>query len=213
MSNFMTGSQVAAKQVEVKFCTNEEVLNAMSKALAFAINQSNSTIKDVMGLQALEACFKYALSVVLALDSGAKPIHDAVPNFFTDLFMSLNSQYRGVRIMVGELKPMPRPSEYDDFVALMQSVGLPMGRPAKVDPYTTSKVAQYGVKNFDDVPTLVGVERDNVSIEELVVRSMLTASAKEQDKLDRILGHLDYMYVSVDELARNWACSLPTGNC
>jgi hypothetical protein len=208
MSNIISGSQVAAKGQEVEVMVDEEVKANIARMLAITITQGNPTLISLMSVDDIASCFSYALNVVLAVDSGAKPVHDAVPIFFTDLFMPINAKYRGVRITVNPLTMPERPSLYAEFVSLMASVGVPMGRPQRIDPYGESKVMQLGLKMVDGEIYICGVD-SQVTIEELVVRAMLTVSKQEQDKLDRILGHLDQLYASRDELVRQWACSIP----
>lgn len=208
--NKITGSKVAANGVNLVVEINDDVVQSTASKLAVALVMRNDSVSNIISVQECEECFCYALKQILAQDTGAKPCYDLVPQFFADITMSINSVYRGVRIRVSPISRSERPNSYERFLDVLVSVDIPVGKPLKVSETETSNVMKIGVVQLNGCDTLVGVESE-VSIEELVVRSMLAVPAEEQEKIDRIVGHMDQMYFSRDELVRQWACSLPVG--
>lgn len=210
MDNKILGSQAAANGVKVEVELDNETCSRVGKMLAMTVMQSHPTVGQLMKVSDVAQCFTYALSIVVSVDSGARPKFDPVPTFFTDLFIPISLNYRGVRVTVSELDTVERPAFYDDFVDIMSSVGVCMGRPGRVDLFQDSRILQIGMKNVDETKFLCGIE-SSITIEELIVRSMIAVSDEENEKLSRVIGHMEYLYVSRDEIIRNWACSLPAG--
>lgn len=206
--NKLSGVKVASRGETISVDINEEVVNSVARTLAITLTLSNDSVSQVLSREQAEECFAYALNVILSQDSGAKPSHELVPTFLSDITMSLSCLYRGVNIHVSPLKSGERPDSYAIFLDVLTSLGIPTGKVLKVDPTSTSNVLKIGLSDFGGTYMLVGVEGD-VSIEELVVRSMIAVQEAEQDKLTRIIGYMDNMYMSRDELVRQWACSLP----
>lgn len=206
----LTGSKVAANGVNLTLTINEDVVKSMASKMANALVLRNDSVLELLDADECEACFCYALKCILAQNSGAKPSYESVPQFLSDITMSINAVYRGVRIRIEPLASGERPDSYETFLDVLVSIGIPVGRPLKVNSTETSNVLKIGVVQLNGCETLVGVEPE-ILIEELIVRSMLEVPEKEQEKLDRIVGHMDQMYYSRDELVRQWACSLPVG--
>lgn len=211
MERKISGSKVASRGVEIKVVINDEVVHAIAKKLAIALTLSNNSISSVLENDDAEQCFAYSLYTILSQNSGAKPSYELVPAFLSDISMPLDAKYRGVVIHVKCLETSERPHSYDVFLDVLQSLGLRVGKVLRVDPNGFSNVLLAGTRMFGEAEVLVGVEVE-ISIEELVVRAMLNVQQEEQDKLNRIIGYMDNMYLSRDELVRNWACSLPVGN-
>lgn len=211
MSMKYTGSKLAAAGVKVEVEINDEVVSSVAQKLAVAMCVSNHSVGQLIEVDEAEECFSYALRVVLCQNSGARPSHELVPLFLSDITHSLEAEYRGVRIHVSELEAPKRPNSYGLFLDVLSSIGVPSGKVLKVDPFETTNVMKASVVDVNGVPTLVGVN-DDMTIEELIVRAMLEVPEQESDKLKKVLGHMDYQYVSRDELLRQWACSLPVGN-
>lgn len=205
------GSKLAAKGVDVNVEVNATVIQSIAKKLAVALVMINDSIANILSVTAAEECFAYALNVVLCQNSGARPSFELVPTFLSDITMPLNTDYRGVRIKVVSFDVPKRPDSYDTFLDVLSSIGIPAGKVLKIAPEGTSNVLKVGILDVAGVDMLVGLEGET-SIEELIVRSMLNVPKQEQDKLDRVLGHMDNMYVSRDELVRQWACTLPVGS-
>lgn len=205
-----TGSKLAAAGVKVEVQINEDVVSNVAQKLAVTMCMSNNSVGQLIEVDEAKECFAYALRVVLCQNSGAKPSFDLVPQFLSDITHSLEAEYRGVRIHVSAIEPPERPNSYELFLDVLSSIGVPSGKVLKVDPYETTNVLKSAVIDVNGVPTLVGVN-DDMTIEELIVRAMLEIPQKEADKISRIVGHMDYLYVSRDELVRQWACSLPAG--
>lgn len=211
MDGKLTGSRLAAKGVDVEVEVDDAVVSSIANALASTITLRVLNISNLMGVGELEECFQYALTSVLAQDSGAKPNYDPIPVFMSDLVFNLDGVYRGVRIHVSQLEAKARPSCYDTFANVLESAGVSMGRMPRRDISQTSHVMQIGLTDVNGAVAMVGTE-DVASLEELVVRAMLTVSEVEQEKLNRIIGHMDNMYISRDELVRQWgttAMSVP----
>jgi hypothetical protein len=206
----VSGSKLAATGIDIEVQTNEEVVSSMAKTFAVSLIMANDSVTGIMTREEIEDCFAYALSIVLNCNSGGKPIYDPVPLFLADLFMSLNAQYRGKRISVLPIEGIKRPDAYKTFLDVVSSIGLKTGKPLKVDPNQTTNVLKIGIAMIQGVPTLIGVEGE-ISIEELIVRSMLALRKEEEEKIERVVGHMDNMYVSVDEITRQWATSVRVG--
>lgn len=205
------GSKLAARGVDVNVEVNATVIQSIAKKLAVALVMSNDSILSILSAPEAEECFEFALNAVLCQNSGAKPSFELVPTFLSDITMSLNTEYRGVRIKVAEIDVPERPHSYETFLDVLNSIGIPTGKILKVAPEGTSNVLKVGILDVAGADMLVGLEGET-SIEELIVRSMLNVPKQEQDKLDRVLGHMDNMYVSRDELVRQWAYTLPVGS-
>jgi hypothetical protein len=202
------GSKVASIGENIDVEINEDVVSSIAQSLSVALILSNDSVTQVLDRDQLEECFAYALKVVLSQDSGARPSFEVVPTFFSDITRPLRMMYRGVVVTTSALDPGERPDSYQSFLMVLQSMGIPTGKVLKLDPTETSEVLQTGLVEINGGETLVGVS-DSMEIEELVVRAMLDIEEEEQEKLSRIVGHLDHFYVSRDELVRNWAGSLP----
>lgn len=205
----VAASKVAAKGVTVDIGLDDTVIDRISRTLALTVFTSNDTVGKVLTLDKLQECFSYSLRLVVQQGMAVRPRHEQVPKFFADITMALKGRYRGVEIQPELAEDeYERPHSYDDFLAVLNSIGVHTGKLLKVMPETTSKTLLVSLKEFNDEPMLVGVDAD-ANIEEMILRSMLTVSTQEQEKLDRILGHCEYMYAARDELCRQWATSLP----
>lgn len=205
-----TGSKLTAMGEEIVVTINEEVVTSAAERLAVSLEMANDSVSKILTLEEAGMCFAYALKEVLAQDSCSKPSRELVPLFLSDITMPLNGEHRGVRIHVTPLSNSKRPDSYDRFLDVMTSLQIPVGKILKVDPAATSNVLKIGVIDIQGETHLTGSEL-TAEMEVLVVRSMLNVAEESQDKLNRILGHLDNLYVSRDELIRQWACSLPVG--
>lgn len=210
MSNLVSVTKVATKGEKVALGIDEAVVEQIADQLALALVLSNDSVSGVLGRSDAKECFAYALKSILVQDSGAKPSYEIVPNFLSDITFSLSMLYRGVRISVEALESGKRPNSYESFLGVLSSLGIPTGRILKVDPCTTTNVLKLGFMDFNGTTMLVGADSE-VSLEELVVRSMLAIPQQEEDKISRIVGHMDNLYVSRDELTRQWALTLPVG--
>lgn len=208
--NTFTSTKLTSMGEEIDICINEEVVASISERLAVSLEMASDSVSKILSLEEAKACFIHALKEVLAQDSGCKPSRELVPQFLSDITMPLNGQYRGVRIRVTPLSSSKRPDSYERFLDVMTSLQIPVGKILKVDPAATSNVLKIGMIEIQGDMHLIGSEM-TAEMEELVVRSMLNVAEESQDKLNRILGHLDNLYVSRDELVRQWACSLPVG--
>lgn len=204
------GSKLAARGVDVTVEAEMAVVQSIAKKLAIALVMNNDSVSSILPVTEAEECFSYALQLILRQDSGARPSFELVPTFLSDITIPLNTEYRGVRIKVSEIEVSERPHSYETFLDVLSSVGIPVGKILKVSPEGTSNVLKLGILNVAGADMLVGLECET-SLEELIVRSMLNVPLEEQGKLDRVLGHMDNMYVSRDELVRQWACALPVG--
>lgn len=209
--SMITGSKLAAVGVDVAVEINDEVVSSIASKLARRVVLSHDSVTQFLPVEDIERGFCYSLKVVLSANSGAKPKFDQIPVMFGDLMKPLNCKYRGVRIHVGAIDVGERPNSYPEFCDILDSIGIKMGKPLRVDPDGESNIMKVGVVKLQDVDHLVGID-SQVDLEELVVRAMLDAPQKEQEKLTRILGHMDNVYVDRDELLRQWACSLPVGS-
>lgn len=210
MAQVINGSKVVSGSEEVSLTLNDDVINSIARRLATTLVLANDTVQSVISRENLEAGFRYALEIVVSSDTGAKPVYDLVPTFFSDITLPLAAKYRGVTIHVEAVAPGKRPDSYPEFLDVLRSLNIPLGRVLKVDPDGTSKVLQTGYLVIEGAEHFVSTETD-ISIEELVVRSMISVSEAEEAKIRRIMGHMDNLYCSRDELVRNWACSLPVG--
>jgi len=202
-------SKVASKGETVEVQFDQTTIDRIARTLAITTITSNQTVGQVLSLEKLQECFRYSLELVLIQGIAEKPGYEMVPTFFTDITLPLRTRYRGVLIsplLKGEVSK--RPDSYQDFLEILGSIGVPVAKLAKVLPGSDSQVLSYGLKYFDEEPHIVGVT-ESPSIEEIVVRAMLTVASQAQEKLDRIIGHADYLYVSRDEICRQWATSLP----
>jgi len=206
----ITPSRLAAKSVNVAVQINNEAIKAASEALAATVTLRHPNMNDLIEQEQLVEGFEYALNVVLVVDSGAKPVHDPVPMFLDDFVHTMNGEYRGVRIVVEPLEPVERPSFYDDFLNIMASAGVSMGRPRRVDRFDKSDVMLVGFRDIDGEEALVGVNDRQACFEDLLIRAMITVSEAEQDKLERIIGHMDMMYCSRKRLVRDWSTTAIT---
>lgn len=205
------GNKIASVGENVQVELDEDAVASVANALSTTLLLQGSTnLTDLISEDELEDCFNYAIKVVLQQDAGAKPSFETVPNFLSDVTMSLNGIYRGVRIEVSLSSDVKRPNSYPKFLNILQSMGIPVGKPLRVDPNSATGVMKVGITQLQGMDWLVGIE-DSATIEEMVVRAMLTVQQDEQEKLQRILGQYEYMYVSKEELLRQWACSLPVG--
>jgi hypothetical protein len=204
------GSKLAARGVDITVEAESTIVQSIAKKLAITLVTNNDSVSSILSVTEAEKCFSYALQLILRQDSGAKPSFELVPTFLSDITIPLNTEYRGVRIKVSEIEVDERPDSYETFLDVLSSVGIPVGKILKVAPEGTSNVLRLGILNIAGADMLVGLEGE-ISLEELIVRSMLNVPQQEQDKLDRVLGHMDNMYVSRDELVRQWACALPVG--
>lgn len=195
-------------EVEVTLC--EESIQSVARKLAMALVMSNEGVSQFLSAQEAEESFAYALRVVLCQNSGAKPSFEAVPTFLSDIMMTLNMTYHGVRISCKKVEPPKRPHSYAKFLDVLTSLGIPTGKVLKVDPFSSSNVLEIFLIDVGGAITL-GAADDKVTAEQLIVRAMLTVPEVEAEKIRRIVGHIEYQYVSRDELLRQWACSLPVG--
>lgn len=210
MKQKISGSKVAANGVKLEVEINDEVVGRVANTMACALVMQNYSVTNILSVDQCKECFTYVLKVILVQDSAGKPQYEVIPQFLSDIIMPLSGLYRGVRIHVDVAETLKRPDSYDSFLDVLQSMGIPTGKILKVDPSQSSGVMKIGEVSVNDCVTLVGVDTE-VSIEELVVRSMLNVMEESQDKLTRIIGHMDQLYLSRDELVRQWACSLPVG--
>jgi len=195
-------------EVQVEIC--EEAVASVSNALAVGLVLSNRTVTQFMSAEEIEESFAYALRIVLYQNSGARPCFETIPTFLSDIMMSLNMTTRGVRILCKSLDEPKRPHSYGTFLNVLTSLGIPVGKGLKVDPYKTTNVLEIFVVNVNGAPSLAAAD-DKVTVEELIVRALLEVSEEETDKLRRVVGNIEYLYVSRDELLRQWACTLPVG--
>lgn len=210
MAQTLNGSKVMSVGVEVTVEVNEAMINSIATRLSNAVILSNESVLTIVTAQDLDAAFRYALHVVLAADSGHRPIHELVPTFLADITIPLAAKYRGVAIHVNVLEPGARPNSYPAVLDVLRSMNIPLGNPLRIDPDGTSRVLLAGIMEMNGTDHLVSVEGD-ISLEELVVRSMLTLAHAEEERLRRVIGHMDNLYCSRDDLLREWACTLPVG--
>lgn len=210
MANTINGSKVVGggEQITLALATNE--LDGAAKRLATTLVLSNETVLQMLGVDEIEKCFRYALDTILVADSGVSVGDAAVPTFLSDLSMSLSGRYRGVALKGILNVQRVRPNSYDTFLDVLQALGIPVGRVLRINPESTSKVLLAGKLDINGSDHLVSTE-DDISVEELVVRAFLDVDAQEEQKVRRVVGYMDNLYCSVDDLIRNWACSLPVG--
>lgn len=195
-------------EVQVEIC--EEAVASVSNALAVGLVLSNDTVTQFLSVEEIEESFAYALRVVLYQNSGAKPCFEVIPAFLSDIMMSLNMTTHGVRILCKSLDEPKRPHSYGRFLNVLTSLGILTGKVLKVDPCKATNVLETFVVNVNGALSLAAAD-DKVTVEELIVRALLEVSEEETDKLRRIVGNIEYLYVSRDELLRQWACTLPVG--
>lgn len=185
---------------------NPSVVETASKVLATKLLLSNDTIKSLLDVEQATDCMKYAISVVLHNASGGKPVYETVPVFLDDLVIPLATKHRGVVIETSPIEVGKRPESYDTFLTILASVGCDTGKVRKVNPGEYKKVLTMGIQTINDQEMVVGIDAE-VSFEEVLLRAMLKAPKESEDRLRRIVGHMDLLYMSTDELARQWATS------
>lgn len=203
----VSGIAVASKgdAIDVKFDIS---LMILARTLARALVMLNDTVLKLLEMQDLIECFAYALEVSISQGTDLKKAsYEVVPKFLSDITMSLKLRERGVVIHVNEVAVRQRPNSYDAFLDVLGSIGIPTDKVLRINPESTSRVLAIGITEMNGTDTLVGIDKD-VSIEELVVRSLLTVAEEQQAKLTRVIGHMDRMYVSRDELLRQWGTSV-----
>lgn len=200
------------KAEEITVGMNNDVIQRIAKAAVTALLVAFDNITRVASREQLEECFIYALKVVLYQDSGAKPCHELIPTYLTDITKSLNGSYRGVSIRVAPLDMPKRPDSYDVFLDVMAACGLPCDKVGKVNPSNPSDVMTYKEQVVDDCVRMIGImDAQHCDLDDILLRAMLTVSEKEQEKLDKIIGFCENEYLSRDELIRFWAISyIPT---
>lgn len=210
MSMLYNGSRLAVKGEIVPVEINEEVVGRISRLLAVSLLINNDGAQRLLNQDQAEAGFAHALRLVLVANSGRRGLRDLVPIFLEDIMKPISTDFHGCRIHVAELAEPVRPDSYGIFLDVLHSLGIKVGRVLPIGPEEMGNVLSIGVMDIAGVENLVGVTTQ-VTIEELILRSMLNVQQEEQDKLQRIIGQFEYMYVSRDELVRQWAGSLPVG--
>lgn len=209
--NKVTGSAIAQNGEHLEVSYDEEAIKKVSSILTTNLMLHNDSLSELMTKEQILECFQYALKVVLRQDSGAKPSYEVVPVFLSDITLSLNLLERHTRVVVGELTSQDRPHCYDEFLDIMASLGIPCAKVLKVNSQQHSRVFSMGKRELNGTSTIVGIDGD-ASLEELVVRALLQVETEEQAKLERIIGAYDQMYLSTDELLRQWGVSVAFGN-
>lgn len=207
----LTAYKVASAGLDVFATTNDDVIKQVARILTHSLLiRGDLHLTELIDEVDLRKCFCYALQVVIEQEPSSKLMRESVPLFLTDIIMSMSGIYRGVRIKVKLANNYSRPDCYDKFLDILCSMGMPVGKRIRVDSHESSNVVKVGCEDLGGSVMLRAVD-DTPRIEELVVRSLIQFEYDEADKLARVLGHLEYMYVSRDELIREWACSLPVG--
>lgn len=202
----VTGYALTHKGEHVEIGYDEDAIEQLGSTLSTNLLLNNDTLSAVVTKDELEECFCYALHVILAQDSGAKPSFEVVPKFMSDLIMSLSLKERNIIVRTGELSVPKRPHSYGTFLDVMSSMGYPVDKVLKVSPDERSRVLAIGECDLNDSQVLVGIDGD-VSIEELIVRALLEVPEEQQAKLERIIGAYDHVYISKDEILRQWGVS------
>lgn len=201
------GSALAHKGDSVVVGYDEGSIGRAAKVLTNNLVLHNDSLTSLINQEELQECFDYALKVVLYQNTGSKPSYEVVPTFMSDLTMSLSLRERNTVVSVSGLSIPSRPNCYGDFLDIMGSLGFPCDKVLKVNPETRTRVLTVGELEMNGALMLVGIDSD-VSIEELAVRAMLSVSAEQQAKLERIIGAYDYAYMSKEELIRQWGVSI-----
>lgn len=203
----ITGSALAHKGQVLEVSYDEVTIERVGGILANNLILHNDTVSTLLSQEEVQECFCYALKVILYQNSGAKPSYETVPEFLSDLTMSLNLRERNTVVTVTGLSPVSRPDCYLDFLDIMGSLGFPCDKVLKVRPENRSRVFSIGELEIRDTAVLVGIDGD-VSLEELIVRAMLSVPQEQQAKLERIIGAYDHTYAAKEDLVRDWGVSM-----
>lgn len=203
----LTGSALAHKGEQVVVCFDDDSIVRVSGILTNNLFIHNYSLVGLISREEVQECFCYALKAVLYQNMGAKPCYEVVPTFMSDLIMSLSLRERNTVIVAEGLDLPDRPHCYGEFLDILGSLGFPTGKVLKVNLESRSRVLSIGEIDLAGSPTLVGIDGD-ASIEELVVRALLSVPNDQQEKLQRIIGAYDYSYMSKEELLRQWGVSM-----
>lgn len=203
----VTGSALVHAGEVVQVGYDEDSLSRLARTMAINLLLNKDALHTLITEEELEESFCYSLKVVLTQDLGIRPVHEVVPRFMSDLTMSLSLKERNIVVHPEGLTLPERPHSYGRFLDVMGSMGFPVDYVLRVLPEDRSRVLTIGKLELNGTVMLVGIESD-ASIEEMVVRALLEVPLEQQAKLERIIGAYDHVYISRDELLRQWGVSI-----